>query len=77
MIKSHHTNWRVQSINSLGQGASDKINYTSVVSCGVKDIEKIKEVMVKALQQIRDIVRDSPSEEIYCYNLDFFEVCSP
>lgn len=74
MIKSHHTNWRIQSINNLGRDPSDKINYTSVVTCGVGDAEKIREVMLKAVQQIREIVRESPSEEVYCYNLDFFEV---
>lgn len=74
VIKFHHANWRLQSLNNLGAGSQQNLNYSSVISCGVADTAEIREIIVDAIGKIRKIVKDSPNEEVYCYNFDFFSL---
>ena len=48
------------------------MHYSSVVALSRKDAEKIKEVMLKSLEDIEVILRPSPEEEIYSVSMDFF-----
>jgi uncharacterized protein (TIGR02147 family) len=69
----HLTNWRVQALRSLDQMKPDDIHYSSVVSCNSNDIPKIREVLLSAIQQIRQIVKESKNEEcLMSYGLDLF-----
>jgi uncharacterized protein (TIGR02147 family) len=74
LIKSHHTNWRLQALNAISKNSPDVLNYSSIVSCSANDSVRIREVLLKAIQEIREIVRGSASEQLYCYSLDFFDV---
>lgn len=74
LLKAHHTNWRLRAIASLSCHRPAALNYSSVISCGSNDSVRIREIMLKAIQEIRGVVRSSPNEQLYCYNLDFFEV---
>jgi uncharacterized protein (TIGR02147 family) len=74
LVRAHHTNWRLKALEALSKKSPNALNYSSVVSCGLDDSVRIREILLKALQDIRDVVRESPSEQLYCYNLDFFEV---
>ncbi|RYZ92829.1 MAG: TIGR02147 family protein [Proteobacteria bacterium] len=70
----HHANWRLRSIDSLSKKAAESLNYSSTVSCGHDDTTKIREILLKAIQEIRAVVKESPSEDVFCYNLDFFKI---
>lgn len=72
MISRHHTNWRMQAIQSLERGNDPDLHYSSVITASKDDSLKIKEIMVKAIEQIRSIVKDSKDEESYSYAMDFF-----
>lgn len=74
MISKHHVNWRVQAIASLEREVPEELHYSSAVSIAKKDIPKIREALVAAIEKVRGIVRESPEEEIHCYSLDFFRV---
>ena len=47
--------------------------YSSPMSLGRKDAEKIREVLVQAVERAVGIMRPSPSEVVRCLNIDWFE----
>jgi uncharacterized protein (TIGR02147 family) len=76
MISKHHTNWRMQAIQSLERETESELHYSSVVTISEEDALKIRETLVKAIEQVRTIVKPSKDEALYCYDLDLFKVTS-
>lgn len=75
MISKHHINWRLQSIQSLEKVVpGSDLHYSSVVTIANSDVAKIKSVLIKAIENAKQIIRDSPEEELYSLDLDFFKV---
>lgn len=72
MISKHHINWRLLAMRALEHETSSELHYSSVVGVSRHDLPRIREVLVKAIEQVRAIVKESKDEEVYCYNLDFF-----
>lgn len=74
-LVKHHTNWRVQSLRSLDQMKPEDVHYSSVISCNRDDVAKIKDTILSAIQQIREIVKDSENADcLMSYCLDLFPV---
>ena len=74
LISKFHTNWRVKSIASLDQYTERDLHYSSVITCSKSDVEKIREIMVRTIEEIRSVVRDSPDEDVFAYAFDLFKV---
>lgn len=72
MISKHHTNWRLQAMRSLDGETSSELHYSSVVGVSQEDLPRVREVLVKAIEQVRTIIKSSKDEAIYCYALDLF-----
>ncbi len=73
MISKHHTNWRIQAIESLERESFEALHYSSLIAVSQDDAPQIREILVKAIEQVRDVVKNSQNENaIYCYALDFF-----
>lgn len=73
-IKRHHNNWRNQAMASIDRKQDKDYHYSSVLSMGEKDIPKVKEIMVKCLEDCRQIIKDSPEEQLQVITMDFFEL---
>lgn len=74
LISKHHTNWRLQAMNSLEQESERDLHYTSVVSLSHDDVVQLKSRMVKEIDSFNSIVKDSKEETMYCLALDFFSL---
>jgi uncharacterized protein (TIGR02147 family) len=74
MIAKHHVNWRMQAVQAIENENANELHYSSVIAAGESDIPRVREVLVKAIEQIREIVKPSPEETVYCYTLDLFSV---
>ena len=72
-ICQHHRNWRIKSMESL-KNPENNMYYSSVISCSEMDSQKIKEIMMNSIKEIRKIIKESRDENIFCYNLDFFNI---
>ncbi len=72
MISKHHVNWRLQAMRALDHETPSELHYSSVISVAREDLPRIREVLVKAIEQARMIIKGSADEVIYCYDLDFF-----
>ncbi len=73
-IKSHHSNWRSKAIDSININSIDNLHYSSVVTISRTDVEKIKQILSKALDATKEVIRPSVEEEVHAINLDFFKL---
>lgn len=72
MISKHHTNWRMQAVRSFERETAQELHYSGVISVSFSSLPKIRETMIRALEEVRKIVKDSDDETVYCYSLDLF-----
>lgn len=72
MLAKHHINWRFRAIASLDEETLEDLHYTSVITLSKSDIPKVRAILVRAIEEVREIVRPSKEEEAYCYLLDLF-----
>jgi len=73
-VNVHHANWRNRAIHSLNFTDLSDLHYTSPVTLSASDGELIKEKLIQIIEDVRSIVDPSPSEKMYCLNLDWFRV---
>lgn len=73
-ISKHHTNWRLQAIESLDQEDLLDLHYSAVVSLSEKDARDIKEKILEQIKSNINQIRESKEEKIYCYTIDFFNL---
>lgn len=75
MIKKHHANWRLQAIRSIERDYDQKnLHYSSAVSLSVQDVAKVKSILVETIEDIKQVVRPSPAEVVYSFNIDLFGI---
>jgi hypothetical protein len=75
LVKQHHTNWRLRAIESMNHEEKNDLHYSSAVSVAFDDVPKVREIMLKTIEQIRAVVKkSSPEDCIYSYSMDLFEL---
>lgn len=75
LISKFHTNWRIKTIQSLDkENANDALHYSSAITISNNDVMKIKSHLVKCIEEIKIIIRDSPAEAVHSFNIDFFKL---
>ncbi|MGK5085700.1 TIGR02147 family protein [Bdellovibrionota bacterium FG-1] len=78
LISKHHTNWRIQGIRSFDRDdksqKNEDLHYTSIISLSRADQVKLKNLIVKTIDEFNALVAPSPEEEVHCLALDFFRV---
>lgn len=76
MIGRHHSNWRIKAIERANDLAENELMFTGPLTCSQRDAAQIREKLAKLIQEISDIVKDSPSEELIYFGLDFLQIAS-
>ena len=71
-IQRLHTNWRVQAIRSIDINDPSDLHYSTLVSMSSADVPRVKEILIKAIEQCRTVIRDSKEEKIQSICIDFF-----
>lgn len=74
LVSKHHSNWRVKVLENLDLATEEDSHYSSVVSCSAQDVPMIRERLLKAIDDIKKIIKDSPAEDLYVFNADFFRL---
>jgi hypothetical protein len=72
MLARHHSNWRMQAIQDLDREQRETLHYSSVISCSREDSAKMRSILVKAIEDVRALVKGSKDEDGFCYAVDFF-----
>ncbi|HWU43812.1 MAG TPA: TIGR02147 family protein, partial [Bdellovibrio sp.] len=73
-LKKHHSNWRLQSINSLDRKQSDELHYTSIMSISKSAAEEIKQIILKSIQDCEPVIKAAKDECVVALAVDLFEV---
>ena len=74
LIARHHINWRLQAMRALEKGERENLHYSSSVSISHEDFSKIREILVRAIESVKEVVRPSPEEKAACFAMDWFEI---
>ena len=78
MLPKHHVNWRMQTIDAINrtdlQNTPD-LHLSTILSFAQKDIQVVKETIIRGVEEARKIVKHSnPEEDIHCLCVDFFKL---
>lgn len=71
-LLKHHTNWRLRAVQAAENLNEKELMYTVNVALSEKDFGFLREEMVSFVENFLAKVHPSPSEEIACFNLDWF-----
>ena len=71
---NHHANWRQRAVIDSQRLPTDSIHYTDIFSHSFDDFEKIKDLFLSAIEQMRKIAKPSREEEGSCLCIDFFRL---
>ncbi len=74
LLPTHHHNWRARAVLDSQNHLTDGIHYTAVQTLTLTDFEKIKTLLLQALDQQRKIVLASEEDEMACLALDWFKI---
>lgn len=73
-ISRHHVNWRLKTINNLELAHDDDLHYSSVLALSLEDAEQLRELTLELLAKKEKILRDSPEDRLFAFNVDLFEL---
>ncbi len=74
MNEMSHRNWRQQAMLDVESEKSSSLHYSSVFAMSKSDAQKLRNSILNMIQDSRELIEASPSEELFCFICDFFEV---
>jgi uncharacterized protein (TIGR02147 family) len=74
MIARHHANWRWQALHSLEEPHTADLHFSGVWTLGKDDVQKIREILLGAIERTEPVLRAAPEEVGYGIAIDFFRV---
>jgi uncharacterized protein (TIGR02147 family) len=73
-ISAHHLNWRQRAVLDSQSQETDGIHYTMVQSLSESDMQKIKAMILRMIDDYNRVAAPSKEEELICFTCDFFRV---
>jgi uncharacterized protein (TIGR02147 family) len=73
-LARHHLNWRLRAIESHQRSPHLPVAYTAPMTLSRADADKIRALLWEAIWKIEPMIEPSPSEALFCLNIDWFEV---
>lgn len=70
----HITNWRLKAIEHFDSLSNEDLALTYPVMVSEKDFLRVREILVKALSEIRELAGPSKSEVFACLNVDWTRI---
>jgi len=72
MTLMNHTNWRQKALLGIQAPNEGSLHYSNVFAASRKDIERIRAIFLKAIDECRERIEGSPEEELACITMDLF-----
>lgn len=73
-IQRHHINWRSQTLQSVEKNLLADLHYSNVCAISRSDFDKIKDMLIEALNAVREVTKPSQSEDLCAITLDVFRL---
>jgi hypothetical protein len=75
LIAKHHGNWRLKALQSMETPQLLDVHYSAVATIREGDLEKLRAILVKAVEDLRGTIRESsPEDSLVCYSVDLFRL---
>ena len=74
LIAKHHTNWRMRAIDSLDAPKEQDLHYSLIMSISDQTAEKIRDLLLNAIQAVEPVMKESEDKAVYSLCLDLFSV---
>lgn len=74
LLISHHTNWRLQAIQSMSNEKEFDLHFSSCFTLSEDDLKKIRTKLSSYIEELSEVIKPSNEEKIYCLNMDYFEI---
>lgn len=74
LLSKHHANWRMKAVESLDASQAQDLHYSSIVTIAKSDVTLAREILVRAVEEVRSLIRNSKEDSLYCYCLDLFSL---
>lgn len=69
-----HANWRLHTLMTLDRNNSEDLHYSSTVTLSHEDFQKVREILIKSLNEAHKVIRPSKEERLCVFAMDFYEV---
>lgn len=74
LVQRHHQNWRLKGFERMSQSIDSDLFCTAPMSLSAEAADEIRKLLPKLIESVLKIMRPSPSEKLYCFNMDWFEI---
>jgi uncharacterized protein (TIGR02147 family) len=74
LISKHHSNWRMQAIQSLDREGVHDVHYSSVFTLTSEAAERVQAVLTQAIADSVQVIKDAKEEKTCALTLDFFSI---
>ncbi len=71
-VRNHLSNWRMRSLNRLDRITNEELMVSSPFSISKSDFSKLKQMLLDFVENSSEIIRESPADDVACFNLDLF-----
>ena len=72
LISLHHKNFRYFTARELEEKKEGAFHFSSAMTLSVADCEKIKTILLNAVEKTEQVLKPSPEETLRVLNIDFF-----
>ena len=69
-----HSNWRLHTIQNLDRSNTEDLHYSAAVSLSQQDFQKVREIIIKSLNEAHKVIRPSREERLCLLAMDFYEI---
>ncbi len=73
-IRQHHINWRSQALQAVEKNLPGDFHFSSVIAISEEDFQKIREILIRALDNTAKVIGPSKEEQVYALTLDLFRL---
>jgi len=74
LVTKHHSNWRLQALQSMDSFHPSSLHYSSVMSLSQEAIEKIRTILLQAIETSEPIIKEAKEETVCVLAMDLFEI---
>ena len=73
-VKTHHNNWRLKSLQSMGNNLTQNLYYTGPMALSIEATKLIRNLILELIEKSTKIAVNTESETLQCLNIDWFSV---
>lgn len=74
IVSRHHLNWRLKAIEAHPNLRKHELAFSAPVSIGKREREKVRAILLEAIEKVSDLVSGSDPEDVCCLNIDWFDL---